>query len=384
MESLERARPDTHRNLLTGWIALALALLSLAFGPPALTDSDEPQSPVYGYQLELIARDGPPPTTAIAIVAIDRATGRVAYAQQPHQRLAPASTTKIMTAIVALESGRLNDRIVIKPEHLLPLEGTGSSLMGLAPGDELSLEDLLWGLLLPSGNDAALAIAHLVGGGVDGFVKMMNQKAQELGLRDTHFVNPHGLDADGHYSSAYDLALMGRYALSNPLFARIVATERKVIQANRTFYLQNTNRLLARRDLYPGVDGIKTGTSDKAGNCLVASVTRDGHSIIVVVMGSQDREGDAAKIIDYVYNFFEWMPLPLPAFPMLSASDGRPLLVQPPPQYEMVHPSERFSVRMYTRINADAAGADPTRSAGIAVYRIGERVVELPLSLTRP
>src|SRR3990172_91439 len=176
-----------------------------------------------------------------------------------------------MTALLALERGQL-DRLVRVDVDASQLGY--SSVMGLRPGEELTLEDLLYGLLLPSGNDAALAVAGHLGGSVARFVDLMNQRAAELGLVNTHFANPHGLDAPEHYSSAADLVRLARTAMANPTFAKIVSTRERTVRGKlATYELRNTNRLLGT---YPGVDGVKTGSTDAAGQCLVAAAQRGG------------------------------------------------------------------------------------------------------------
>ncbi|MDP2659964.1 MAG: D-alanyl-D-alanine carboxypeptidase, partial [Dehalococcoidia bacterium] len=181
---------------------LLLAPFLVGFSPPGITASDEALAPLRPSDLRKMLAIQRPDLTASAALIMDAATGKVVFEKQSHQRRAPASITKMMTAIVALEKGKLADKITV-PRIPLPEE----SSMGLAWGDVLTLEDLLWGLLLPSGNDAATVIAYSLGGGsMSAFVDMMNQKASQMGLKDTHFVNPHGLDEEGHYSTAYDLA----------------------------------------------------------------------------------------------------------------------------------------------------------------------------------
>jgi len=286
---------------------LLVVFFSLGFAPPSVTESDDARTPISGHQLHLLLEGAPPEFNGGSALIMDMATGKVVFALNAHVRIAPASTTKIMTAIVALEKGDLARKITIKKDHLQ--EG---SFMGLSPGDVLTLEDLLWGLLLPSGNDAAMAIADGVGGSVDAFVQMMNQKATELGLKDTHFVNPHGLDEDDQYSSAYDLAVTSCYAMRNPLFAKMVGTRVYTVNASRVFLLENANQLLHPVRGVPGVDGIKTGYTEKAGDSLVSSVTRQGRRVIVVAMGTPSRDQASIPLIEYAFRAFTWVPLQPP------------------------------------------------------------------------
>ena len=240
-----------------------------------------------------------PSITAQAAILIDNATGTVLYAKNPHQLRAPASTTKILTALLALERGGLDDIVTVSRRAAAT---TGSSA-GLYTGQKIRMIDLLHGLLLRSGNDAAVAIAEHVAGSEGEFVRLMNERARELGARNTRFRNPHGLDEPGHVSTAYDLALLGRLALLYPTFAEIVAKQEYNF-GNDTWY--NTNRLLWS---YEGVEGIKTGTTSQAGYCLVATATQNGMQLISVVLGSSDRWSDTRKLLDYGFQNFHIVTL---------------------------------------------------------------------------
>lgn len=329
---------------------------------------------------------------AAAGLIMDGATGKVVFEFNSHSRRAPASLTKIMTAIVAFERGNLSEKVRVK-NMSLPQEAA----MGLWPGDVLTLEDLLWGLLLPSGNDAAEVIADYVGGSTENFVRMMNEKAAQLGLKDTHFVNPHGLDEDGHYSSAYDLAVMARYALNNALFARMVASQTHVVQASRTFYLQNYNYLLRPSQGVPGADGVKTGYTDDAGDSLVGSVSRDGRRIITVTLGAGigERTSEAIKLINYAFSSFTWVDLKLPPFWRIADLDGqrRPVVLKGSPA-EMVplaaEAAIRASIRPILRLNRNAAASSTSlvgnppslASMGTVTFYVADSpLVELPVSV---
>jgi D-alanyl-D-alanine carboxypeptidase len=216
------------------------------------------------------------------------------YAKDAHHRLPPASITKIMTAIVALESSDPDDMVTVNIDGFFPGDAT---VMGLQTGMQLSLRDLLYGLLLPSGADAAVAIARYVAGDVPSFVNRMNAEASDLGLQDTHFTNPHGLDAPGHYSSAYDMVMLGRYAMKNRLFAEIVNTKQYTPNWSGP-ELWNDNLLLWE---YSGADGIKIGWTDNAGQTLVATAQRDGHRVYLALFGSQDRYTDAIRLFDWAF-----------------------------------------------------------------------------------
>jgi len=318
---------------LVGLFLLLLAPLLMAFGPPGITESDAALAPLYPWEVQQMLRMKPVSLTAKAALIMDAATGKVVFERQGNQRRAMASLTKIMTALVALEKGKLADKVTV-PRIPLPQEAS----MGLMWGDVLTLEDLLWGLLLPSGNDAAMVIAYHVGGGsIEKFVDLMNQKAAQLGLKNTHFVNPHGLDEDEHYSSAYDLAVTARQAMTNPTFAKMVGTRTWTVRASRTFYLGNANFLLRPVNESIGADGIKTGYTDDAGDSIVASATRDGRRVIVVALDTADRTAEAIKLFNYAFATFQWVELDLP--PYLVASDGngtpRPIVMKEP-RYEYV------------------------------------------------
>ena len=195
----------------------------------------------------------------------------------------------------------------------------GSTVMGLVPGERLSLEDLLYGLLLPSGNDAALAIAEHVSGSLDAFVALMNERAAELGLADTHFVNPHGLDGAGHYSSAYDLALLTRAAMQRPDFRRIVSTRYYVAHGALNVYeLGTLNPLYGR---IAGVDGVKTGFTRGARQAIVGSVLRDGHRVYVVVLRAADRTADSLALLNWTFAAYAW-PAPSSTVSADAATGG--------------------------------------------------------------
>jgi len=249
---------------------------------------------------ERIAMGWPQLPQAESAVIVDGESGAVLYAKNGHARLAQASTTKIMASIVAIENGRLTDRVTVDVDSNKLYWATESTVMGLMPGQNVSLETLLYGMMLSSGNDAAIAVAKHIAGSEARFVEMMNAKAKSLGLRDTQFKNPHGLDADGHYSSAYDLAVMARYGMQNPTFYSLSNTRH---WNGDGFDLWNLNKLLP---VYPGADGVKPGFTDNAGRCLVGSAVRDNHRVFVTVLNSSDTTGDSRALLDYAFESFRW------------------------------------------------------------------------------
>ncbi|WP_423805238.1 D-alanyl-D-alanine carboxypeptidase family protein [Paenibacillus illinoisensis] len=241
-----------------------------------------------------------PSTHAQSAALIDVTSGRILYSKDGDKELRIASLTKIMTAIVAIEQGKLDDKVKVSSTAFAK---EGSSLY-LKLGEEMTLENMLYGLMLRSGNDAASAIAEHVGGSEEGFVLLMNQKAEEIGLKHSHFMNPHGLDADGHYSTANDLARLTAYALHNPVFKRIVATEDKSApnpNENWEYSWHNKNKMLR---LYEGADGVKTGYTKKAFRCLVSSATRNGQQLAAVTLNDGDDWNDHARMLDFGFENF--------------------------------------------------------------------------------
>lgn len=219
-------------------------------------------------------------SAALAMVVLEGNTNTVLYSKNANQELAMASTTKIVTAILAIENCKDLDEKFLVSEKAIGIEGTS---IYLKSGERLSMRELLYGLILASGNDCAVAIAEYFEG-EEHFVEMMNNLAESLGLEHTHFANPHGLDAKGHYTSAYDLAVLTSYALKNPTFKEIVSTERMVIEKNDLYqarYLKHKNRLLFTDK---NCIGVKTGFTDNAGRCLVHAHEENGMQLISVVL----------------------------------------------------------------------------------------------------
>ena len=221
-------------------------------------------------------------------ILLDAQTGRTLFEKNPDKQALIASTTKIMTALVVCEQCNVLDRMRI-PKEAVGIEG---SSIYLQEGEVLTIQDLLYGLMLHSGNDAAVALAIYCGGTVEGFAELMNDKAFRLGMTNTHFVNPNGLDAPGHYSTARDMAILAAYAMDNPIFAQTVST--KTVKAgNRT--LRNHNKLLWQ---VPGADGVKTGYTKAAGRILVSSATRQGRRLIAVTMNAPNDWNDHSILLE--------------------------------------------------------------------------------------
>jgi D-alanyl-D-alanine carboxypeptidase len=244
----------------------------------------------------------PPAITGIAAVVMEESCAEVLYSTNQDMPRPPASLTKIMTALVADERAGLDELVPIDVSGAEFSLETDSTIMGLEPGQTLTMRDLLYGLLLPSGNDAAIQIAEHVGGDVPSFVAMMNQKADDLGLENTHFANPHGLDDEALYTSAYDMAIMGRELLRRPALAEIVGS-----QAYQPTWdgpaVGNLNQLLS---FYPGTLGVKTGYTPLAGQTIVAAAEQGGRTIIVSVLGSHwDIYKDVSELLNWGFQSTE-------------------------------------------------------------------------------
>lgn len=281
-------------RLLAGFLTLGL-LAGLVTPPPA------------------IAQERPEPATrARSAVVVDAETGAVLFERNARASFAPASLTKMVTALVAVERAPL-DRVV-RPTRQYDVAPV---VIGLEPGDTLTLEDALYGLLLNSGNDAALAIAESTAdGSTERFVGWMNDLARRLGLEHSQFKNPHGLDQDGHLASAYDMAIIGRALMRQPVLSRIVGQGRHVVEGPPRWVFRSTNPLLG---VYDGADGIKTGFDDNAGRCLAATAERDGRRAIAVVMNSPATGDEAAALLDYAFKEAGWGPANLPGPPKTVA-----------------------------------------------------------------
>lgn len=251
--------------------------------------------------IEIIDKNIPPPEfKAHAVLAKDLESGKILFEKNIHNRLSPASTTKIMTALVAQDSFKAGEVLKV-PEGAL----VGGSSMGVNIGEELTFRSLLYGMLLNSGNDAAYTIALNYPGGFEAFVSKMNEKVQKLNLEDSHFQNPAGFDSDNHYSSAYDLAVISEAAVKDPYLSKIVDTKETSILAydkTKLHNLKNLNKLLSE----DGILGIKTGTTEKAGENFIGLVERNGHKVLTVVLSSTDRFGETKNLMDWVYRNYSW------------------------------------------------------------------------------
>lgn len=253
-----------------------------------------------------------------AAILVEVSTGRILYEKNSTKKLYPASTTKILTAILVIENCELDEMVTVRESALSNIPN-GYVTCNLQIGEQLSVEDLLYALMIPSANDAAYVLAEYVAGSVDNFSTMMNDKARELGCKTTHFVNPNGIHDDSHYSTAYDLYLMAAHAMKNETFRTLVSTTEYTLPATEQYpnndrVLETTNELLnenSRNYYYKNAIGIKTGYTSKAGNCLVAGASRDGLEFIAVVLnggttdeGLNSRYVDSKKLFEYAYDNF--------------------------------------------------------------------------------
>ena len=252
------------------------------------------------FNFRVFAAVNAPDISATSAILIEATTGRVIYEKNPDEQRAPASLTKMMTGILALEKLKPYEKTTITPDAAV----IDFSSLGLASGDVISIGELLPGMMLVSDNAGAYALAQAVSGTIPAFSDLMNDKAKEIGCTRTHFSNPNGLPGANHYSTARDLSKIAAYCMKNPEFRKVVGTKIKIVYWNspsdKKIDAENTNELLQKN--YPGITGIKTGFTKAAGNCLAASATRDDLNLIVIVLNSSDensRFDDAEKLLDY-------------------------------------------------------------------------------------
>lgn len=241
-----------------------------------------------------------PLLSAKAIYAIDITTNKVLFSKNENEPILPASTTKIATALVSLSHYSLDQVLTVGKINV------NSHTMGLRTGEKITTENLLYGLLIYSANDAAEVLARNYSGGRENFVNAMNTLAETQELKNTHFTNPAGFDEYLHFSSAKDLTQLAKYAINNPTFSKIVATPKytaKNQDGTIKYELANTNKLLKE---IPGVTGIKTGRTDESDESLVTLISRDNHSIIISLLGSKDRFGETKTLLEWIFTNYEW------------------------------------------------------------------------------
>lgn len=322
-----------------------------------------PIAPSLGVAYVPTAHTGPP-TSAWAAIVFENTTKTVLYAKNEHAIRAPASLTKIMTALLALENGRMDDTVTVSRGAA---EMWGSSAH-LHPGQQLKLKDLLYGMLLPSGNDAAVAVAEHIGGSLPAFVEMMNQRAVELGAQHTHFANPHGLDHPEHYSTAFDLAMLSRVALLYPGFADAVQTRTYTASDNSTW--NNTNKLLWS---FEGAEGIKTGTTGQAGNCLAAAASRQGMQLIVVVLSSANRWVEASRLLTYAFDNFAVITMAEKGVPLAQVRlrrGSRPLVLTPAHELRVLVQKQKTDAPLSTHLSLDRTALPIRAGSTIGIFEV--------------
>lgn len=290
------------KKILTLFIIMAVCCQSMGYVTYADDNDDLEENLSEVLETAATVDESEPKLSARTAIVYDRKSNKMIYGKQQDKRVAMASTTKIMTAIVVIENANLEKEVTVSAKAA----AIGGSRLGLKKGDKITIKNLLYGLMLCSGNDAAVALAEEIGGSVQGFADKMNEKAKELNLQNTHFVTPHGLDDPEHYTTAYELAVLTNYAMNNETFAKIVGTKNYTVSINGySKALSNTNELLGYLD---GVKGVKTGFTNNAGRCLVTCVERGDLEIITVVLGADTkkiRTEDSIKLIEYTYKNYK-------------------------------------------------------------------------------
>lgn len=313
--------------------------------------------------------------SSVSAVVLEAESGDVVFQKDPHTPRSMASTTKLMTALVAAET-LPTDTVVKVSSAAVAVEG---SSLGLRAGDMLSLGDLLTGLLLSSGNDAANAVAETVAGDLPAFARLMNEKARVLGMQNSGFVTPSGLDADGHAASAYDMALLGRAVLQNDFLRQVCATKStKIAVSERDVWVTNHNRLLK---LSADCVGLKTGFTKKSGRCLVSAAVRDGVTIVVATLNGGDYWNDHLKLYEYAFARLENITPKTPALPLLRVAGGTAegLVVETPtPPAVTVKKGEKITatVQLPAFVWAPVAAGD---TVGTVTYRFGDREQNFPV-----
>jgi D-alanyl-D-alanine carboxypeptidase (penicillin-binding protein 5/6) len=306
-----KSSPKLKTNFILGLIFLSLLparnyyySLNLSQDNPIVRPSNHQFLSISDYPVNYTNIKAPY-LTAKSIIVIDQNSKAIMHQKNPDLKLPLASITKIMTALVVLDNYQLDQVITINtPENI-------GQIMELEPGEEITVKNLLYGLLVQSGNDAASALANFHKEGENGFVKAMNDKTRELNLKDTQFQNPAGLDSYGHYSTVHDIAILAAIAMDNPTFKKMVNTKTISVSDTTntiTHDLETINELLGNLD---GLIGVKTGWTELAGECLVTYTKRGNQEIITVILGSQDRFGESTQLIEWAFNNHHWLEVPL-------------------------------------------------------------------------
>jgi len=351
---------------------ILLAWLSVAAGPPGWRSNHAyPVSLTFGQMQSLREIAEGPSIQARSNILIDRQSGSVLWQKDSDAALPMASVTKLMTVQVALETLSPDDVVTVPQAAII-----GNASMGLQAGQQVHVRTLLYGALLPSGNDAAMTLAIAAAGSEQAFVARMNQRAQEWGLTQTHFVNPHGLDAPGHYASARDLSRLALRALQNPLLAEVVSTPTITIEG---FHLVNTNQLLTT---YDGAYGVKTGTTDNAGQVLIGAARHpDQGDVLSVVMHSPDRYVETSDLMDFYFRHWDWIDVGLKQDVLNRATgpDGVRYILSTPPVPLFLQRWQLLELRRMRIISFDAKG----QPSGVYQIWFGEtKLAEIPITFT--
>ncbi|MDE0070859.1 MAG: hypothetical protein OXO48_14165 [Caldilineaceae bacterium] len=383
-----RLRPCHHPTFNRLGLTVLLGLLALilcGFGPPTLLDRDAaPRHRLTVGQLSQIRRARTPPTetSAHSVLVYDVDGERILMSKAIDLSISPASLAKLMTALLVLEDDRLSEQVEVLGEDLV-----GGAAMGIRGGEVLLVEELLWGLLVASGNDAAMALARHHSGNVEAFVQRMNTRAEDLNLQGTHYANPNGFDAHGQESNASDLLVLVRRLWQYSLFRQIVGTSEMTVASHD---LQSTNQLLGS---FPGANGVKTGTTLQSGQSLILGVEQDGLQVFAVILGSADRYRDARTVLAAVQRSYNSVALRMPPRPTsldrVFDSSGRRWTLRPdgdaqsPDQpgaaasdYVMMAQWERQDLQVFRRVRPPpneiwSAGME----AGVLEWRHGEDVI---------
>ncbi len=355
-------------------LSMICGVFLCGFGPPRLVDRTiAPTQRLTASEIEQWNQAQQlPPLTAKALVLYDVDADKTLFARNADQALPPASLTKLMTALLVLEANDLTASVTIQAADLV-----GGSSMNLQVGETLTVEQLLWGLLIPSGNDAATALARHTAGTVEAFTKRMNERAAALGMKQTHFVNPEGIDADSHVTSANDLLILTRKVWHFPLFQKIVATTDITVAGHD---LHNTNELLGK---FPGANGIKTGTTDNAGECLIASITHAGHQVLTIVLGSSGRYSDTIALDQAYQANYHWVDGNLNEFGVLNrvyAADGSlwHLRATGASPTLLMQREDDATLQTYRLLQLPPAGQpwQAGMTVGIVEWRLGDQVID--------
>jgi serine-type D-Ala-D-Ala carboxypeptidase (penicillin-binding protein 5/6) len=361
-----------HRPLVL--LLSVLVCFSSGFGPPVLTNSDLGLSTLAPEQLRVMQLAPIPEISARAAMLVDLVTGRILYANNEHERRSPASLTKLVNAVVALEHGTLTEDMVVWPADL-----AATTRAGLANGEHLTMQQLFTLMLVASDNAAASAIARNLSGGdnEEAFIGWMNELVARWGLKDTHFVNAHGLDDPDQYSTAYDLAIIARNAMLVPLIAEVVAFPSVAVGNHQ---VNSTNELL---NSYPGLVGVKTGTTDEAGECFIGMAVRPQGRVMTVILTSADRFQDTRLLLDYYYANYAGLVADLSGSNLdryLDSNQNWHNLVLKEPYSTLLRAWQLGEVTLFRRLDQDGENPDTDQPVGaLEVYLSGQYLAEVPL-----